>query len=58
MGCSVYSSRCGVCPAVAIMQALIKMGGLSQVQVIDYHTSAAASGDTASVVGYAGVLLD
>ena len=51
-------SMCGVHPAVAVMLALSKLSGPPSVQLVDYRNSAAVSGDTSSVVGYAGVVLN
>ncbi len=50
-------SMCGLLPAVTIMQALLADSASIQPQIIDYSTSAAASGETSRVVGYAGVII-
>jgi hypothetical protein len=50
-------SMCGLLPAVAVMQALQKHTPAITPKLIDYSTSAAASGDTSRVVGYAGVVI-
>ena len=50
-------SMCGVCPAVAVMLALHRLGGLDDLELVDYRNSAAITADHSSVVGYAGVLL-
>ena len=50
-------SMCGMCPAVVGMQALIATGDPPELELVHYCNSAEATGDTASVVGYAGVLL-
>jgi AmmeMemoRadiSam system protein B/AmmeMemoRadiSam system protein A len=50
-------SMCGVLPTVMVMETLKQLGGLKECQRIAYDTSAAASGDTSRVVGYAGMLL-
>ena len=47
-------SMCGLSGAVAVMRALAKTKPL-ELELIDYRNSAAASGDTSRVVGYAGV---
>ena len=58
--CSAVSenriSMCGVQPAAFILDALRRAGRLSSFRKIGHTTSAAASGDTAHVVGYAGYL--
>ena len=65
-------SMCGLLPAVTIMQALqsaapgpsdIAPGSPGQTppihpRLVDYTNSAAASGDTSRVVGYAGVVIE
>jgi AmmeMemoRadiSam system protein B len=47
-------SMCGMLPAVTVMNAL----GKTTPTLIDYTTSAQASGDSSRVVGYAGVVID
>jgi AmmeMemoRadiSam system protein B len=52
-------SMCGMIPAVTIMQALLARNGKPlKPELIDYTNSAQATGDTTSVVGYAGVVVD
>ncbi|MAE67177.1 MAG: hypothetical protein CMJ18_23195 [Phycisphaeraceae bacterium] len=51
-------SMCGMVPACIIMQALAMSGDTPKPELIDYSNSAAASGDTSRVVGYAGVVMD
>jgi hypothetical protein len=51
-------SMCGLLPAIAVMQALLLQTPVIQPRLVDYSTSAAASGDTARVVGYAGVVIE
>lgn len=48
-------SMCGLGPAVALLAALGKLG-TKQAELVKYATSADVSGDTRSVVGYAGLL--
>jgi MEMO1 family protein len=48
-------SMCGLGPAVATITALRAMG-VTRGELVRYATSADASGDTSSVVGYAGVI--
>ena len=50
-------SMCGLLPAAVIMQALQHETPSIHPQLIDYTTSAAASGDTSRVVGYAGIVI-
>ena len=51
-------SMCGVIPAVTIMQALLNDTSRKlQLEFIDYSNSAAITGDSSQVVGYAGVVL-
>ncbi len=50
-------SMCGLLPAVTIMQALQHQTPALNPKLVDYTTSAAASGDTTRVVGYAGVVI-
>ena len=47
-------SMCGLGPAVATITALRAMG-VNDAELVRYATSADASGDTSSVVGYAGI---
>ena len=49
-------SMCGMRPAVIVMETLRQLDALHRCEVVGYTTSAAASGDSARVVGYAGVL--
>jgi AmmeMemoRadiSam system protein B len=49
-------SMCGVVPAVMVLETLRAMGKLNECRTVGYTTSAAASGDSERVVGYAGVL--
>lgn len=56
-------SMCGVIPAVVVMQALLAdpkrpADEFLQPELVDYRTSAQAGGDTSSVVGYAGVVIN
>jgi AmmeMemoRadiSam system protein B len=46
---------CGLGPAVAMITALPAMGA-SEGELVRYATSADVSGDTKTVVGYAGVI--
>ena len=48
-------SMCGVCPVVATM-ACVKALGATSARLVRYETSAKTTGDTSSVVGYAGLL--
>lgn len=48
-------SMCGLGPAVAMLTALRTLGA-TQAELVRYATSADISGDTTSVVGYAGFL--
>ena len=50
-------SMCGVLPAVIVMEALRRLGGLRECRRVGYATSADVTGDTSRVVGYAGMLL-
>lgn len=50
-------SMCGLLPAVTVMQALAKEKPVS-LQLVDYTTSAAVTGDTSRVVGYVGVVIN
>ncbi len=47
-------SMCGLGPTVAMLSAL-KMIGSNRPELVKYATSADVSGDTSSVVGYAGM---
>jgi hypothetical protein len=47
-------SMCGWAPAVAVMQACMKLGA-TRGQLVRYATSGDVTGDQSSVVGYAGV---
>jgi len=49
-------SMCGVVPTVFVMETLRCMGKLVHVEETGYTTSAAASGDSSRVVGYAGLV--
>jgi AmmeMemoRadiSam system protein B len=49
-------SMCGVMPTTAVLQAAIDLGA-ENAELVRYTTSAEASGDTAHVVGYAGILV-
>ena len=49
---------CGVVPAVAVMETLRQLDGLTRYEQIAYGTSADVTGDASRVVGYAGVVLD
>ncbi len=49
-------SMCGVHPAAFVLETLRRAGRLSSCRKVGHTTSAAASGDTAHVVGYAGYL--
>ena len=48
-------SMCGLGPTVAMLSAL-KITGSNRPELVKYATSADVSGDTSSVVGYAGML--
>jgi AmmeMemoRadiSam system protein B len=48
-------SMCGLGPAVAMLTAL-KLAGAREAELVKYATSADASGDFASVVGYVGMI--
>lgn len=50
-------SMCGVRPAIVVMETLRQLGLLGRCVRVGYQTSAAVSGDTSRVVGYAGLLL-
>ena len=49
-------SMCGVRPAIVVMEALRQLDLLGRCVRVGYDTSAAVSGDTSRVVGYAGLL--
>lgn len=49
-------SMCGISPAVFVLETLKVMKKLNEYVPIGYTTSAARSGDTTRVVGYAGML--
>jgi AmmeMemoRadiSam system radical SAM enzyme/AmmeMemoRadiSam system protein B/AmmeMemoRadiSam system protein A len=51
-------SMCGVLPATTVMLALQQETPTLQPRLVDYSNSAAASGDTSRVVGYAGVVIE
>ena len=55
---SNHISMCGVLPAVIVMQTLKRLGKLTSSLRVGSTTSAAVSGDTSRVVGYAGVLFN
>lgn len=50
-------SMCGLLPAVIVMEALRRLGGLTACTPVGYATSADVTGDPSRVVGYAGVVL-
>lgn len=57
--CAAFDiSMCGVLPAVTIMRALRHETPAIRPELVDYTTSAKASGDTSQVVGYAGVVIE
>lgn len=49
-----HISMCGLLPAVIVLEALRHLGKLHTARRIGYATSADVTGETASVVGYAG----
>jgi hypothetical protein len=49
-------TMCGVLPATAMLQAARALGA-TRAELVQYATSADASGDTERVVGYAGVIV-
>lgn len=49
-------SMCGLLPAVIVLETLHQLGRLRRAQRVSYDTSAAITGDTTRVVGYAGML--
>ncbi|MDO8748219.1 MAG: AmmeMemoRadiSam system protein B [Candidatus Omnitrophota bacterium] len=61
--CKLYSrvkelniSMCGYAPAIAMLCAAKSLGA-KKAELIKYQTSAEATGDTSSVVGYAGMIV-
>ena len=50
-------TMCGSAPA-AIMIAAVKELGAKRARLVKYQTSADATGDDSSVVGYAGVIVN
>ena len=50
-------SMCGYIPTV-IMLTAVKLLGASSARLISYQTSAQASGNYSSVVGYAGIIVN
>jgi AmmeMemoRadiSam system protein B len=52
-----HISMCGMYAAVVVMETLRHLDSLHRCELVGYATSAAASGDTQRVVGYAGMLL-
>ncbi len=50
-------SMCGWAPTYSALKALKKAGTATKAQLVDYSTSADASGDRSRVVGYAGMVL-
>ncbi len=50
-------SMCGMHAAVIVMETLRQLGRLHRCLEVGYTTSAARSGDSRRVVGYAGLLL-
>jgi AmmeMemoRadiSam system protein B/AmmeMemoRadiSam system protein A len=51
-----HISMCGVRPAIVVMETLRQLNLLGRCVRVGYDTSAAVSGDTHRVVGYAGLL--
>jgi AmmeMemoRadiSam system protein B len=49
-------SMCGYAPVVVLLTTAKSLGA-KKARLIKYETSAAASGDTSSVVGYAGIII-
>lgn len=49
-------TMCGYAPAV-VMIVCAKLLGATKTELVKYETSAEASGDTSSVVGYAGIIV-
>ena len=56
--CTNHITMCGLLPAVIVLTTLHHLGKLQRARQVAYTTSADASGDTARVVGYAGMLFD
>jgi AmmeMemoRadiSam system protein B len=53
---SLRISMCGYAPVAAMIEASKQLGA-TRARLIKYETSAAASRDTSSVVGYAGIII-
>ena len=53
---SLRISMCGYAPTIAMLSAA-KALGAKQAKLIKYQTSGDVSGDTSSVVGYAGIII-
>jgi AmmeMemoRadiSam system protein B len=51
-----HISMCGMLPAVIILKTLQRLDALGEAKLIGYGTSADTTGDTARVVGYAGMV--
>ena len=49
-------SMCGFAPAIVMLQAAKRMGATG-ARLVKYQTSGDVTGDTSSVVGYAGILV-
>jgi AmmeMemoRadiSam system protein A len=49
-------SMCGYAPTVSLISAVRELG-VGETELVKYQTSAVASGDYSSVVGYAGVIM-
>jgi AmmeMemoRadiSam system protein B len=49
-------SMCGYCPTITLITAA-KLLGAKSAELVKYETSASATGDTSSVVGYAGITI-
>jgi AmmeMemoRadiSam system protein B len=49
-------SMCGVMPTTAVLHAALHLGA-ERAELVEYTTSARASGDTQRVVGYAGIIV-
>jgi AmmeMemoRadiSam system protein B len=49
-------SMCGMLPAVIVLEAVHRLGGLRCAERVAYGTSADTTGDTSRVVGYCGML--
>jgi AmmeMemoRadiSam system protein B len=52
---SRHISMCGMAPTVVMLTA-VKDLGAEKAELVDYRTSAAVTGDTSRVVGYAGMI--